>query len=751
MVCRETPAARATCSIVGPACSPERCRTFTPRPQRACYLIDQIATLQAISLVEPSVVKGYDVADAPVRSSVSATPGRTLQPLLHDLVSCVRAPSLALSADDGQIRPGGVQGWLRHDRRLLTGLTVEVSGQHPDGLVSRPVGSAGASFTAVARHLGDDIADPTVTVERLRRLVDGHLEETVTVCSTAQSAVDVELVLTASSDLAPIGVVKSGQSHPVVVPDALPDGLAWRAAGLSVRLRADPQPAVDASAGTLSWTTRLSSGQTLRVALVATVEDSVEHPFTEPDRVPWGPVSLHSNDFRVAALVEQSLGDLAGLVLRDGGDPGGDLFLAAGSPWFLTLFGRDSLWSARMLLPLGTELAMGTLRTLGRRQGGADVPETEEQAGKILHEVRESGLDVGDLALPPVYFGTVDATPLWVTLLAEAWHWGAPSAEVAALLPVAERCLAWLETQAQDGFLRYADRSGHGLANQGWKDSADSIQWADGRLAEAPIALSEVQGYAHEAALNGAALLDAFGRPGGDRWRDWAEGLRARFRSRFWVADGDGAYPAIALDRHDRAVDSVASNMAHLLGTGILAADEVDLVAGRLASPDLDSGFGLRTLTRRSPRFSRLSYHGGTVWPHDTAIAARGLAREGQGAAAARLFGGLVEAGPTFGYRLPELYGGDAPLDAPAPIPYPAACRPQAWSAAGVVGALVALLGLDPDVPSGVVRVGRGVPPFAPLSLDGLRIGGEPAAVEVDADGQVSLSTTAPVTVLPSR
>ncbi|MGH3386107.1 MAG: amylo-alpha-1,6-glucosidase [Nocardioidaceae bacterium] len=690
------------------------------------------------------------MTDAPVGSSVSTAAGRALQPLLHDLVSCVRAPSLALSADDGQIRPGGVQGWLRHDRRLLAGLTVEVSGLAPEGLVSRPVGSAGASFTAVARHLGDDIADPTVTVERQRMLVHGHLEETVTVSSTAQSDVDVELVLTASSDLAPIGVVKSGRSHPVVVPDALADGLVWRAAGLSVRLRADPRPDVDASAGTLSWTTRLSGGQALRVALVATVEDSVEHAFTEPDRVPWEAVSLHSNDFRAAALVEQSLADLSGLLLRDGCDPGGDLFLAAGSPWFLTLFGRDSLWSARMLLPLGTELAMGTLRTLGRRQGAADVPETEEQPGKILHEVRESGFELA-LGLPPVYFGTVDATPLWVTLLAEAWRWGAPPAEVAALLPVVERCLAWLETQAQDGFLRYADRSGHGLANQGWKDSGDSIQWADGRLADPPIALSEVQGYAHEAALNGAALLDAFGRPGGDHWRGWAEDLRARFRSRFWVADGDGAYPAIALDRHDRAVDSVASNMAHLLGTGILAADEVDLVTGRLASPDLDSGFGLRTLTRRSPRFSRLSYHGGTVWPHDTAIAARGLAREGQGAAAARLLGGLVEAGPTFGYRLPELYGGDARLDAAAPIPYPAACRPQAWSAAGVVGALVALLGLEPDVPSGVVRVGRGVPPFAPLSLAGLRIGGEPATVEVDADGQVTLSTTAPVTVVPSR
>ncbi len=238
---------------------------------------------------------------------------------------------------------------------------------------------------------------------------------------------------------------------------------------------------------------------------------------------------------------------LEGVGERDPVDPR-DCFLAAGSPWFLTLFGRDSIWAARMLLPLGTDLAGGTLRTLARRQGRVAVPDTEEQPGKILHEVRRAQLDLGPaLQLPPVYFGTVDATPLWVCLLADAWRWGLAPGQVEALLPDLERALSWLVTDADadgDGFLEYVDHSGHGLANQGWKDSGDSIQWADGRLADPPIALCEVQGYAYEAAVSGADLLDAFGRPGSDRLREWAQALRTRFRGSFWVEDAVGAYPA---------------------------------------------------------------------------------------------------------------------------------------------------------------------------------------------------------------
>src|SRR5262249_22255919 len=238
------------------------------------------------------------------------------------------------------------------------------------------------------------------------------------------------------------------------------------------------------------------------------------------------------------------------------------------------------------LLPLGTELAAGTLRTLARRQGTRTDETTGEQPGKIPHELRRPDLDS---ALPPVYYGTVDATSLWISLLFDAWRWGMPPADVEALLPAVEAALGWLGSF--DEFVSYRDTSGRGLANQGWKDSPDAVQFADGTFAEPPIALCEVQGYAYAAALQGAGLLDAFGRPGAGPWRDWATALAHRFRDRFWV---DG-YPAIALDGSGRRVDTVTSNIGHLPGTGLLDAAEEAQVADRLAAPDLDSGFGLRT------------------------------------------------------------------------------------------------------------------------------------------------------------
>jgi len=473
-------------------------------------------------------------------------------------------------------------------------------------------------------------------------------------------------------------------------------------------------------------------------------------PFTAQHATPWAAVTVRADDSRVAPLATRGLDDLGALLLSDDGD----VFAAAGSPWFFTLFGRDSLWTARLLLPLGTDLAMGTLRALARRQGRADVAATEEQPGKILHEVRRDGLDVGDLSLPPIYYGTVDATPLWVTLLVEAWRWGADPAAVAALLPAAEAALGWQRQQvAADptGFVRYVDHTGSGLANQGWKDSGDSVQWADGHLADAPIALCEVQAYAYEAAVGAADLLDAFGRPGAESLRQWACDLKQRFRAQFWVADDHGRYPAIALDRDGRAVDGIASNMGHLLGTGLLDPDEAATVAARLAGPDLDCGYGLRTLSSRSPRFSPTSYHGGAVWPHDTAITARGLLLEGHDDVAASLLTGLLAGAGGFADRLPELYAG-VQSDVSGPLPYPASCRPQAWSAAAGTAVATLALGLRPDVPAGTLTLSPPtVHPWGELVVDGLRLGDHPLSVTVDRDGAATATTSHPGVLVRTR
>ena len=304
-----------------------------------------------------------------------------------------------------------------------------------------------------------------------------------------------------------------------------------------------------------------------------------------------------------------------------------------------------------------------------------------------------------------------------------------------------------------DGLLEYIDHSGRGLSNQGWKDSSDSIRWRDGTLATGPIALSEVQGYAYEAARCGATLLRAFGRDGADRWEEWAERLRTRFREQFWVADESGPYCAVALDVDKRPVDSVASNFGHLLSTGLLDDAESALLAARLNAPELNSGFGLRTLSSSSIGFNPLGYHTGSVWPHDTAIAVHGLAQAGFPEAAASLAQGLVAASETFDARLPELYAGHgADVDA-KPAPYPASCRPQAWSAASAVLLVRSVLGIEADVPGGTLRVSPlAAQSYAPLRVTGLNVAGHPLSIEVDATGGVHVSTTADlkVTVVPA-
>ncbi|MFZ5872363.1 MAG: MGH1-like glycoside hydrolase domain-containing protein, partial [Actinomycetota bacterium] len=590
------------------------------------------------------------------------------------------------------------------------GARLTVGGAEPDALLVRPGSGSTVRAVAYARNLGDRTPDPTVRVDSRRRLRPGRAEETITLSSTAAQPFSADVVLELTCDLAAMDHVKTGLPTALVAPR----GAGWGDDSVDVAVDA-PGAAIEPgdAAVRLRWRVDVAprSSVDLTWTLAARDRRAVVVPPPDDATPPWQ-VEIAADDRRLAHWLDRALGDLAGLRLATPEAPG-DVFVAAGAPWFLTLFGRDSLWAARMLLPLGTELAASTLRVLAARQGREHDTGSAEEPGKILHELRRDGIDLpsdpaGSLQLPPVYYGTVDATSLWVCLLHDAWRWGMPAEQVADLLPALEAALEWTTDHGDsdgDGFLEYVDTTGRGLSNQGWKDSGDSVQWHAGGLAEAPIALCEVQGYAYEAAVGGAALLEAFGRPGADRWREWAAGLADRFRRRFWVEDDDGPFPAIALDSAKRPVDSLTSNVGHLLGTGLLSAEEEAQVARRLSAPDMDSGYGLRTMSTRAAGYGPLSYHGGSVWPHDTAIVLAGLARGGFDAAAGSLAEGLLAAADAFEGRLPELYGGD-PRDAvPAPVPYPAACRPQAWSAAAAVATLAAVTGLRPDVPAGVVDV----------------------------------------------
>ncbi|MET1035569.1 MAG: glycogen debranching N-terminal domain-containing protein [Arthrobacter sp.] len=625
-----------------------------------------------------------------------------LQPYLHDLTGVFSAPVQAWADPHGQIRGEGAQGIHCGDDRVVRSAVLTVDGEEPAWVSTQVRSAAAVDYLHFVRVPGA-VADPLVHLTRSRTADARGVEETIRIDSAQADPVRLRVVCRIVVDSTPMEKIKSGAA-PAAGPEVTGPAWGWRGEGTRARLEpgaADAEYAGDTVL--LTWTVDVEPGGSVELPWRLDLEDRGA-PMTGPATAPL--VAPRLADRRMDRLMSRSVSDLNGLRMASSDRPG-DTFLAAGAPWFLTMFGRDSLIAARMMLPLDTALAGGTLRALAARQGTTTDADTAEQPGKILHEVRRATLrfeeDGQGVALPPVYFGTIDATPLWITLLHGAWRAGLPEQEVAALLDPLEAALVWLRDHGDsdgDGFLEYLDTSGHGLANQGWKDSGDSIRWHDGSLAEGPIALAEVQGYAYEAALGGAELLEAFGRPGAGEWRAYAEDLASRFRDAFWCEDADGRYPAIALDASKRPVDGIASNMGHLLGTGILDPEEEATVVRRLMDPTMFSGFGIRTVSTTNGGFWPTRYHAGSVWSHDTAIVIDGMTRAGFAAEASTLAAGLLDAAEGFGWRLPELFSGHAADQVGAPVPYPASCRPQAWAAASAVPIAVALGQLAPGAPA---------------------------------------------------
>lgn len=648
-------------------------------------------------------------------------------------IVCVRGESFTVSGPNGDIVPGGDHGLYVRDTRFVSRLELSVDGERPLHLAGASIGGHRAVFHAYLPSSRDTEVDPTVSITR-RRVVDGGLREQIDLHNAGSETVDLSVCLQVGADFAYIFDVKHGRTLDEVAPEADGDAIWFRREGGEERATAT-MPGGVADGGGLTSRLQLPPGGTGTVLLEVSASDHHGETAPSPDAgeaVP-GPASgvtgpplpgpsIRCSDRRFGRLVWRSAADLASLYLRDPESPD-DRFVAAGSPWFLTLFGRDSIWAAFMALPYDLDLARGTLRVLARRQGTRVDEETEEEPGKILHEVRRGALaERGDL--PPFYYGSVDATPLFVVLAHEAWCWGLPDEDLRPLLPNVEAALSWMRRHGDpdgDGFLEYVQHGAHSLANQGWKDSHDGVRFADGAIATAPLALSEVQGYAHDAAVRGAELLDHFGRPGADAWRAWAADMRQRFRSAFWVEDAAGPYPAMALDHDKRPVDGIASNMGHLLMSGLLERDEHARIAARLGSAGMASGWGLRTLSSESGGYNPLSYHCGAVWPHDTAIAIWGLARTGNTTEATTLLRGLVRAAPTFNYRLPELFSGFSSDSTAQPVPYPTACRPQAWAAGGALLLVRALLGVEAQVPQGRITLRPLTPaPFEQLELVGI-------------------------------
>lgn len=395
----------------------------------------------------------------------------------------------------------------------------------------------------------------------------------------------------------------------------------------------------------------------------------------------------------------------------------------AGIPWFSTPFGRDAVVTSLQVLWLDPGLARGVLAFLAEHQAHEASAFMDSAPGKIMHETRK-----GEMAalreLPfGLYYGGVDTTPLFVMLAGAYARRTGDMAFIERLWPALRAAMAWIERTCDanpDGFLDYARGADSGLANQGWKDSSDSVFHADGRIPDGPIALVEVQGYVFAAlqAMSALARLRGEAEPAA-RWRQRARALQSAVEARFWMPDA-GFY-GIAIDGRGELCRVRASNPGHLLYTGLPAPGRAAQVAATLLSPAFATGWGIRTLAEGEARYNPMSYHNGSVWPHDTALCAAGIARSGDREGALRLFRAMFDTASHFEMRLPELFCGFARKHGNMPVSYPVACLPQAWAAGAAFMLLQACLGVEVDGRTGEIRVHR---PRLPLGVDRVSVRG---------------------------
>lgn len=700
----------------------------------------------------------------------SASPQTGRQPFLDDTVICLSAPSFAMSSEDGQLRGTGVDGFYDQDRRLLHTLRLLVDGQEPEHVAHRPEGSREALFRAVCRSSEDPTSAPWLLVAReraVRRPDRGESGDAVLLQNVSGRAARCTVSVVAATDLADVATIKAGlpvDDVPCEQVEGVVPTVRWHSPhdNSEVVLRIEPvRPdaggplpritPVEGRPGQVEfrWELLLRPDEEWSVHLLVHGKTTTVAGYPVPPRqgTPWQRAEVDGHA-RMAALLERALADLEALRLADrnsSAEEREDQFVAAGCPWFLGLFGRDSIWAARMMLPFGAGLARGTLWALARRQGTRHDSFTDEAPGRILHELRPAETRHGDgMVLPARYYASVDATPLFVVLLHEAWKWGLAEEDVSSLLPYARAAMGWVE-QAMGGndLISYGKGRADGLLHQGWKDSPDAIRDAEGRRVDPPIALCEVQGYAYQAAMGYAELLTVLAgeEKEAERWRERAERLRTAFHRYFWVDGPDGRrYPAIAVDGSGQPVTGPASNMGHLLNSGILQDDkEHRWVAEALMSDELRTPWGIRTRSARLAGFNPFSYHGGSVWAHDSAIAVHGLATTGFVEEAATLLGGMLDAAAHFDYRLPELYAAYPSSRFGQPAPYPPSCRPQAWAAASAALLCSAMLRVDADVPGRRLTLRPIAPSLmalnSPYSVRGLRLGERSVDVRVDIHG----------------
>ena len=623
-----------------------------------------------------------------------------------------------VSLPDGDMPLGDdhALGVYRNDGRFLLGHELRIAGERPRLLVvSAPTGARSVhELTNPDLELPDGrrLALQTLQIRVDRRwLDDTTLEERIHVHLYGREPVELDLDLALAADFRPMLVLRGivPAPAPAVQVEAADGGVRFSARGgdgvvRSTTVTADPAPD-QREAGMLRFGLALAPGEAHDLVVTYRLDEGVTESSRPPRPSTDRPTQVRADDELFNRVLERSLLDLR--MLHSALD--GHAYYAAGIPWFATLFGRDSLITAMQMAAWVPEMAEQTLRVLASRLGRRVDPIHEEEPGKVIHELRTGELAALDATPLTRYYGTVDATPLFLCLLAEHAQWSGSLELFHEQREAVEATLGWIDTHGDhdgDGLLDYCASSPGGLRNQGWRDSDDGVLDEHGVPLEPPIALIEPQAYAARAKRDIARLFAHAGE------QDRADRLAAeaaeleRALERVWVAER--RFYALALDRDGRASGALASNQGHALWAAAVSPERALAVRNALMSDDLFSGWGIRTLGRHEPGFNPVGYHLGTVWPHDSALCAAGLRHYGHDEDFVAIFEALLEAASyADDYRLPELFAGFSRTEFETPVPYPVACHPQAWAAGAIPYLLTSGLGLHPAALEQTLRIRR--------------------------------------------
>jgi glycogen debranching enzyme len=611
-------------------------------------------------------------------------------------------------------------GLFSFDTRFLSKWCLTVNGNMLNALSTDDLHYYDARFFLVP-GTGTVYVDANMSVIRERSVANGFRER-VTVLNHSDQPIAPDVRIECASDFADLfevkdALAKKGEYYSRVEDDALVLGYRRQMLCRETTISSSEPAAIDEHGLTFSpkvephgeWSTTFDVVITMPAINPALAGPEQGSPFMRSRRITdmargldkWldRAPRLESDSDALRATYQRSLIDLAALRFETPALPGHAL-PAAGLPWFMTAFGRDSILTSLQSLPYTPELAASTLRALGLRQGVRTDDFRDEDPGRILHEVRYGEMTAFEERPHSPYYGCVDATPLYLVLLDEYERWTGDTKLVRELEYEARAALRWIDEYADlqgNGYISYKRRNEEtGLENQCWKDSWDSISYRDGRLPGFPRATAELQGYAYDAKMRAARLARIV-------WHDpefaqqlekQAADLKRRFNRDFWVDDGE--YFAIALDADGTQVDSLTSNNGHLLWSGIVDKSKAKAVVRHLMGPRLFSGWGVRTLAEGEGRYNPIGYHVGTVWPFDCSFIAWGLRRYGYKEEAARLAAGILDAAALFNGRLPEAFGGYHRSVTKYPVQYPTACSPQAWSTGAPLLLIRTMLGMDP-------------------------------------------------------